>query len=216
MRYDPCFGHQWQSFANPFQELGFHLRNLQHCWFRFCGHGVADITILFYFSRSHAIGSPSIPSLVLAQDLIWPKNEGWSILGTILLLTAEVFGKMVLNLISTSALNIQVFPVYFFRWGQTILGPLLYRLWISYVVALLHCGLCTLTLLTSASYLGWTNWFSKPLRSQESTRSLPPSSVCLCTSHCKKAFHLPFSASSFSHRQISYLLKVFLLLTFFA
>ena len=62
------------------------------------------------------MGSPSIPSLALAQDLTWPKNGGWSILGTILLLTAEVFGKMVLNLISNLALkNIQVFPVYFFR-----------------------------------------------------------------------------------------------------
>ena len=40
-----------------------------------------------------AIGSPSIPSLALAHDLTWPKNGGWSILGTILLLTAEVFGK---------------------------------------------------------------------------------------------------------------------------
>ena len=49
-----------------------------------------------------AIGSPSIPSLALAQDLTWPKNGGWSILGTILLLTAEVFGIMVLNLIFQS------------------------------------------------------------------------------------------------------------------
>ena len=105
---------------------GNHLQILSKSWvFTYETYNTVDFVSVFMMSLILpfsfvspffiAIGIPSIPSLALARDLTWPKNGGWSILGTILLLTAEVFGKMVLNLISTLVSNIQVFPVYSFR-----------------------------------------------------------------------------------------------------
>ena len=105
---------------------GNHLQILSKSWvFTYETYNTVDFVSVFMVSLILpfsfispffiAIGIPSIPSLALAQDLTWPKNGGWSIFGTILLLTAEVFGKMDLYPISTLASNIQVFPVFSFR-----------------------------------------------------------------------------------------------------